>query len=98
MPRRCIVAGCDYVGREGCSLYNFPKDATIRKKWIKPVKEQRNNLDSPFLCSLLCSNHFTEDCFIIEGVRFRDELGMSTQLNILSLVQCERYLQDKLTN
>ena len=69
MPRHCIAAGRDSIGGEGCSLHKFPKDATIRKKLIKPVKEQRNNLDSPFLHSLLCFNHFKEDCFVFEGRR-----------------------------
>ena len=78
MPRRCIVAGCDSVGGKDCSLHEFPKNEAIRKKWIKAVKEQRSNWDGPSPYSLLCSLHFTDDCFIPKGVRFRDELGMPT--------------------
>ena len=78
MPRRCIAAGCDSVGGKGSSLHKFPKDEALRKKWIKAIKEQRSNWDGPSPYSLLCSNHFTEDCFITVGVRFRDEMGMPT--------------------
>ena len=78
MPRRCIAAGCDSVGGKDCSLHKFPKNEAIRKKWIKAVKEQRSNWDGPSPYSLLCSLHFTDDCFITEGIRFRDELGMPT--------------------
>ena len=28
--------------------------------------------------SQLCSRHFEDDCFITEGVRFRDEMGIPT--------------------
>ena len=69
MSKCCIAAGRDGIGEEWMQPSQLSKDATIRKKWIKPVKEQRSNLDSPFLHSLLCSNHFTEDCFVFEGWR-----------------------------
>ena len=78
MPRRCIAAGCDSVSGKGCSLHKFPQDEAIRKKWIKAVKQQRSNWDGPSPHSLLCSRHFAEDYFVIEGVHFRDEMGMPT--------------------
>ena len=78
MPRRCVAAGCDSVGGKGCSLHKFPRDEVIRKKWIKAVKQQRSNWDGPSPHSLLCSKHFSDECFITEGVRFRDEMGMQT--------------------
>ena len=78
MPKHCIAARCDSVGRKGYSLHKFNQDETIRKKWIKAVKQQRSNWDGPSPHSLLCSRHFAEDCFVTEGVRFRDEMGMPT--------------------
>ena len=78
MPRHCIAAGCDSVGGKGCSLHKFPQDEVIRKKWIKAVKQRRSNWDGPSPHSLLCSRYFAEDCFVTEGVRFRDEMGMPT--------------------
>ena len=78
MPRRCIAAGCDSVGGKGCSLHKFPQNEAIKRKWIKAVKQQRSNWDGPSPHSLLCSKHFTDDCFVTEGVCFRDEMGMPT--------------------
>ena len=78
MPRRCVAAGCDSVGGKGCSLHKFPHDEAIRKKWIKAVKQHRSSWDGPSAHSLLCSKHFTDDCFLTEGVHFRDKMGMPT--------------------
>ena len=79
MPRRCVAAGCDTVSGMGYSLHSFPKDDTMRKKWTSAVKRQRVNWGGPSSSSLLCSKHFKEDCFVTEGVRYRDELGVPAQ-------------------
>ena len=79
MPRRCIAAGCDTTSGMGYSLHSFPKDETLRRKWISAVKRQRSNWDGPSSSSLLCSKHFKEDCFATEGVRFREALGVPAQ-------------------
>ena len=39
---------------------------------------ERSNWGGPSPYSKLCSLHFTDDCFITEGVHFCDELGMPT--------------------
>ena len=79
MPRRCVAAGCDTVSGMGYSLHSFPKDETTRRKWTSAVKRQRVNWDGPSSRSLLCSKHFKEDCFVTEGVRYRDALGVPAQ-------------------
>ena len=76
MPRRCIAAGCDSVGGKGCSLHKFPQYEAIKKKWIKAVKQQRSNWDGPSPHSLPCSKHFADVCFVTEGIRFCDEMGL----------------------
>ena len=76
MPRRCIAAGCDTVSEKGYSFHKFPKNETMRRRWISAVKRQRSNWDGPSADSQLCSKHFTEDYFITEGVRFRDKMGI----------------------
>ena len=78
MPRRCVAAGCDSEGGKGCSLHKFPQDEAIKKKWIKAVKQQRSKWDGPSPHSLLCSRHFTDECFVTEGIRFRDKMGIPT--------------------
>ena len=40
---------------------------------------QRVNWDGPSSSSPLCSKHFKEDCFVTEGVRYRDALGIPAQ-------------------
>ena len=92
MPRRCIAAGCNTTSGMGYSLHSFPKDETLRRKWISAVKHetlrrkwisavkrQRSNWDGPSSSSLLCSKHFKEDCFATEGVQFREALGVPAQ-------------------
>ena len=79
MPRRCVAAGCDTVSGMGYSLHSFPKDETTRRKWTSAVKRQRVNWDGPSSSFLLCSKHFKEDCFVTEGVRYRDALGVPAQ-------------------
>ena len=76
MPRRCVAAGCDTTSGMGYSLHSFPKDETVRKRWISAVKRQRSNWNGPSSCSLLCSKHFKEDCFVTEGVRYREDFGV----------------------
>ena len=76
MPKRCVAAGCDTVGGKGYSLHSFPKDETMRRKWTSAVKRQRAKWDGPSSSSFLCSRHFKEDCFVTEGVKYRDEMGI----------------------
>ena len=78
MPRRCIAAGCDTVSGKGYSFHKFPKNETLRRRWVSAVKRQQSNWNGPSADSQLCSKHFTQDCFVTEGVRFRDEMGIPT--------------------
>ena len=78
MPRRCIAAGCDTVSGKGYSFHKFPKDDAVRRRWISAVKRQQSNWEGPTKDSQLCSKHFEEDCFITDGVRFREEMGIPT--------------------
>ena len=55
-----------------------PSRKTILK-WTSAVKRQRVNWGGPSSSSLLCSKHFKEDCFVTEGVRYHDELGVLAQ-------------------
>ena len=78
MPRRCVSAGCDSVSGKGYSFHKFPRDKTLRRRWISAVKRQRSNWDGPSADSQLCSKHFEDDCFVTEGVCFRDEMWIPT--------------------
>ena len=78
MPRRCVAAGCDSVSGKGCSFHKFPKNEALRRRWVNAVKRQRSNWNGPSADSQLCSNHFAEDCFITDGVCFRETMGIKT--------------------
>ena len=78
MPRRCIAAGCDTISGKGYSFHKFPKDNALQRRWISALKRQQSNWDGPSKDSQLCSKHFEEDCFITDGVCFREEMGMPT--------------------
>ena len=79
MPRRC-VAMCDAQSSERYSLHTFPpQDRDLHEKWIRAVKRQRKDWEGPSPSSLLCSKHFEPDCFVIEGSRYRDKLGIPSK-------------------
>ena len=78
MPRRCVAAGCDTISGKGCSFHKFPKNESLQRRWISAVKRQRRDWDGPSSDSQLCSKHFAEDCFVTEGVRFCEEMGIPT--------------------
>ena len=46
----------------GISTHYFPKDETLRQKWIRFVRIQRKDL-VPSKSSTLCSVHFEDTCF-----------------------------------
>ena len=76
MPRRCIAAGCSTASGEGYSLHEFPCDDSLRAKWTCAVKLQRAGWKGPTADSVLCSKHFEPDCFITEGIPYRDTVGI----------------------
>ena len=39
-------------------------------------KRQRSNWDGPSSSSQLCSKHFEDHCFVTEGVRYRESMGV----------------------
>ena len=62
MVNRCVAAGCNNTHKDGISLFRFPKNALLRKKWAEQVRRTRAKWE-PTKYSVLCSAHFTEDCF-----------------------------------
>jgi hypothetical protein len=63
MVRTCVAFGCSKTKqKDGVTLFKFPKDAELRKKWTDQVRRTRLNW-SPTDSSELCMDHFTPDCF-----------------------------------
>ena len=79
MPRRCAAAGCSSVSGKGYSLHKFSCDDALCVKWTWAVKLQRIGWKGPTTASFLCCKHFKPDCFITEGVRYRDAVGISAE-------------------
>ena len=63
MVKRCIAAGCSNTHADGISLFNFPRDPSLRTQWNKQVQRTRANWRNATDYSVLCSKHFTKDCF-----------------------------------
>ena len=64
MPKRCVASGCGNINNDGVmSLFSFPKDPVLIKKWTEQVKRTRDKWLGPTKYSFLCSCHFTEDSF-----------------------------------
>ena len=62
MVYKCCIVGCrsNYTAEEVNTVFSFPKDEGIRKKWIKFV----NGKDwLPTLSSHICKNHFESKYF-----------------------------------
>ena len=53
----------------GISMYYFPKDETLRQKWIRFVRIHRKDF-VPTKSVTLCSVHFDEKCFESRPVPF----------------------------
>lgn len=62
MPARCVAAGCSNTHSDGISLHKFPRDPVLREEWTKQVQRTRAQW-KPSASSVLCSSHFTDDCF-----------------------------------
>ena len=63
MVKRCIAAGCSNTYADGISLFSFPRDPSLRAQWNKQVQRTRADWRDATNYSVLCSEHFTKDCF-----------------------------------
>ena len=63
MVKRCVAAGCSNTYLKNVSLFNFPRDTSLRRRWTKQVQRTHGQWSGPTTNSTLCSDHFTEDCF-----------------------------------
>ena len=63
MVKCCVAAGCSNTNSDGVSLFQFPQDTALRMQWTREVERTRANWQGPSDYSVLCSDHFTNDCF-----------------------------------
>ncbi|PIK60738.1 THAP domain-containing protein 10 [Apostichopus japonicus] len=74
MPRRCVVGGCNNVSGKGISTHKFPTDEKTKKLWVSFVNNTRSNFNGPTEHTVICSDHFDEDCFSISA-NLRQQFG-----------------------
>ena len=63
MVKRCVVQFCGNSNKAGHSMYKFPDDVNLRRQWTKFVQMKRADFIEPTKHSIICSDHFTPDCF-----------------------------------
>lgn len=61
--RMCVVAGCSKRQADGVSVHIFPKDQRQRAAWVRFVKLTRADWPGPSQYTVICSEHFNEDCY-----------------------------------
>ena len=95
MVKRCVAAGCSYTHADGISLFSFPRDPSLRALWNKQVQRTRADWRDATDYSVLCSEHFTKDCFeqgsVMAsqfGIQKRRRLKGHLQWKIHSLLFC----------
>ncbi|PIK47529.1 putative THAP domain-containing protein 10-like isoform X3 [Apostichopus japonicus] len=74
MPRRCIVDGCNNVSGKGISTYKLPTDKKIKELLVSFVNNTRSNFKRPTQHTVICSDHFDENCFSI-ATNLRQQFG-----------------------
>ena len=62
MVKRCIAAAV-LTQKVMASVYSCLQDPALRAQWTKEVQRTRADWQGPSDYSVLCSNHFTNDCF-----------------------------------
>lgn len=63
MVKRCVAAGCSNTHSDGVSLFHFPRDPSLRLQWTRQVQRTREGWEGPSDYSVVCSEHFTSNCF-----------------------------------
>ena len=63
MPEKCVAKFCSNKPQKFITLHKFPESEKVKKLWRNFVKTKRANwTETP--TSVLCSVHFTQDCFV----------------------------------
>lgn len=62
MVNRCMAGECSKISSDHVTLFKFPSDDILIRKWEKQVQQIRAQWKSTEQ-SFLCSDHFAKDCF-----------------------------------
>ncbi|CAG2214457.1 unnamed protein product [Mytilus edulis] len=72
-----LVAGCNNSAKTGHTQHAFPKDDRQRNLWVRFVKLTRVDFTVPTKHSAICSEHFSEECYEVDRLRFKELFGLS---------------------
>ena len=81
MVKRCVVQFCSNSNKTGYTIHKFPKDANLRRQWVKFVQVKRANFVAATEHSAICNIHFSPDC---NEESFMVEMGLIKQSPRLS--------------
>ena len=63
MVKHCVVQFCSNSNKTGYTIHKFPKDANLRRQWVKFVQVKRANFVAATEHSAICNIHFSPDCY-----------------------------------
>ena len=84
MVNRCVAAGCSNVATDNISVFTFPFDVNLRRKWVAAVRQNRRGWDGPGTAAVLCSAHFTADSIETRGVLEARMTGKRTKKHLVA--------------
>ena len=63
MPDKCCIIGCktNYIDGPKNSVFYFPQDEELKKKWIRFVNRKKWTSTKH---SVICAEHFSDDLII----------------------------------
>ena len=80
MVKRCVVHYCSNSDKTGHTMHKFPKEANLRRQWVKFVQVKRADFKEPSVHSVICSSHFSPDCY---EKSYMAEMGLKKQNHLL---------------
>ena len=80
MVKRCVVQFCSNF-KTGHTMHKLPKDANLRRQWVKLVQVKRADFVEPTKHSVIYNIHFSPDCY---KKRFMVEMGLRKRSPLLS--------------
>ena len=81
MVKRCVIQFCSNSNKTGHTMHKLPKDANLRRQWIKFLQVKRADFVEPTKHSAICNIHFCPDCY---EKGFMVEMGLRKQSLLLS--------------
>ena len=78
------------------SLFKFLNDPSLRLQWTQQVQKTCNDFKGPTEFSVVCSKHFTRDCFEVDPIlveKFGIEIKASLKPDAFLMLKHKLLLQ-----